>query len=309
MKKITFLLITLIFITNEFVFSKDIYIIRPIDYASLLNIHNMFEGDFTSNWPVSDTLTDDYKNYEFKYSVDSIYFIDSNRYHLMKLTEFEYDGGILTQTREGEIYFPDKEIFAFGNIQSEYPLPSLILPKTTEITIFSYEFNGPWQDFDFPEVEEITLVGLKGNYNDLKLTKMPKLREILAFDNIFNGNIELNLPNLENLQLHYQDNFSNDNFTCSLEFLNNLPNIKFFSCRFVGMGGVIPKLECPKLESLDLFYNNFGGEFPDLSGCPNLVLINLHKNGITGVLPDLSYHKSLKIIELTDNAVVGKLPN
>jgi len=269
----------------------------------------MFEGDFTSNWPVSDTLTDDYKNYEFKYSVDSIYFIDSNRYHLMKLTEFEYDGGILTQTREGEIYFPDKEIFAFGNIQSEYPLPSLILPKTTEITIFSYEFNGPWQDFDFPEVEEITLVGLKGNYNDLKLTKMPKLREILAFDNIFNGNIELNLPNLENLQLHYQDNFSNDNFTCSLEFLNNLPNIKFFSCRFVGMGGVIPKLECPKLESLDLFYNNFGGEFPDLSGCPNLVLINLHKNGITGVLPDLSYHKSLKIIELTDNAVVGKLPN
>eukprot|EP00249_Psilotum_nudum_P018513 c26843_g2_i1 orf=308-3400(-) len=78
------------------------------------------------------------------------------------------------------------------------------------------------------------------------------------------------------------------------------------------LSGPVPTLMCrlPNLTSVNFYYNNFGGAFPDdLLSCSKVTNLNLSQNLIVGNLPaNISKMDSLQVLALSSNNFSGSIP-
>lgn len=79
------------------------------------------------------------------------------------------------------------------------------------------------------------------------------------------------------------------------------------------LSGPVPTLMCgiPTLRSVDFYYNDFGGSFPDalLDSCAQLTTLNLSSNWLVGPLPQrIDRLPSLQVLDLSSNNFTGAIP-
>lgn len=118
-----------------------------------------------------------------------------------------------------------------------------------------------------------------------EITKLVKLWQLELYNNNLTGKLPVGLRNLTNLQF----------FDASTNYLEgDLSEVKFLT----------------QLKSLQLFENNFTGDFPpEIGEFKQLVNLSLYRNFLTGSLPQqLGSWSDFNYIDVSENFLTGEIP-
>ncbi|KAF3435015.1 hypothetical protein FNV43_RR22102 [Rhamnella rubrinervis] len=197
-----------------------------------------------------------------------------------------------------------------------------------KVLIFTNNFlSGPVASF-LGNLTDLYLLHLGNNHLSGSIPavigRLRNLTELRLNLNKLNGSIPSSLGNLLSLKVLslYGNNLSG---TLPLE-INKLTNLTLFFLSNNSISGLLPENIChgglledfcakdygvyPKLDYVDLSYNNFHGEIsPNWGKCKVLTSLKISNNNITGEIPpELGETSLLHVLDLSSNNLGGQIP-
>ena len=199
----------------------------------------------------------------------------------------------------------------------------------TSIDFFNNKLKGDIYDFNFPELQSLSIYGnqlaglipnfdklpnlysldLSSNFLTGTLPNFDKLPNLIELDLYFNQITGL-IPNFDKLPNLYSLNLSGNFLTGTLPNFDKLPNIEYLALVGNQLTGTLPNFDkLPNIEYLALDGNQLTGSIPNFDKLPNLNILALEGNQLTGTIPNFNKLTNLEWLYLFDNQLSGCIPD
>ncbi|XP_078180886.1 putative LRR receptor-like serine/threonine-protein kinase At1g06840 isoform X2 [Carex rostrata] len=300
---------------------KALNTIRSALYDPMNKLSNWNKGDpCTSNWTgiFCESVTND--NYLhiteiqlFKMNLSGTLSPQLSSLSHMKILSFMWNNISGTIPKEiGSI--PSLKLLLLNGNKLSGSLPDEIgnLQNLNRLQIDENQISGPIPT-SFANLTSVKHLHMNNNSLSsqipAELSKLPILLHLLVDNNNLSGHLPQEFSDMQNIHILQFDNnnFSGTSIPASYANISTLLKLSVRNC---SLQGSIPDVtQIPKLEFIDLSWNQLTGPLPTNKFSTNITTIDVSHNKLNGTIPEFSGLPNLQLLALEDNLFEGSVPS